>query len=113
MTTLENVKLINLKTFVDSVYNRILEITEEKIFPTDKDLYPGDYVIDIAKKIEKAKNIKDFKSFDKVYEKLASESLKYSMDLIKTNLDNLGVKHDNFVYESELIENELVSRTIK
>ena len=39
-----------IKTFVFSVYHRILEITEEKIFPSNKDLYPGDYIIDIAKK---------------------------------------------------------------
>ena len=102
-----------IKTFVLSVYHRILEITEEKIFPSDKDLYPGDYIIDIAKKIVEEKNIKDFKNFNKVYEKLAKESLKFSIKLIKNNLDNLGVEHDSFVYESELIKNEFVSKTIK
>jgi len=102
-----------IKTFVLSVYHRILEITEEKIFPSNKDLYPGDYIIDIAKKIVEEKNIKDFKNFNKVYEKLAKESLKFSIELIKNNLNNLGVKHDSFVYESELIKNEFVSKTIK
>ena len=102
-----------IKSFVLSVYHRILEITEKKIFPSNKDLYPGDYIIDIAKKIVEEKNIKDFKNFNKVYEKLAKESLKFSIELIKNNLDNLGVKHDNFVYESELIKNEFVSKTIK
>ena len=102
-----------IKIFVLSVYHRILEITEEKIFPSDKDLYPGDYIIDIAKKIVEEKNIKDFKNFNKVYEKLAKESLKFSIKLIKNNLDNLGVEHDSFVYESELIKNEFVSKTIK
>jgi len=101
-----------IKIFVLSVYHRILEITEEKIFPFDKDLYPGDYIIDIAKKIVEEKNIKDFKNFNKVYEKLAKESLKFSIELIKNNLNNLGVKHDSFVYESELIKNEFVSKTI-
>ena len=102
-----------IKIFVFSVYHRILEITEKKIFPSNKDLYPGDYIIDIAKKIVEEKNIKDFKNFNKVYEKLAKESLKFSIELIKNNLDNLGVKHDSFVYESELIKNEFVSKTIK
>ena len=102
-----------IKIFVLSVYHRILEITEEKIFPSNKDLYPGDYIIDIAKKIVEEKNIKDFKNFNKVYEKLAKESLKFSIELIKNNLDNLGVEHDSFVYESELIKNEFVSKTIK
>ena len=102
-----------IKSFVLSVYHRILEITEKKIFPSNKDLYPGDYIIDIAKKIVEEKNIKDFKNFNKVYEKLAKESLKFSIELIKNNLNNLGVKHDSFVYESELIKNEFVSKTIK
>ena len=101
-----------IKTFVLSVYHRILEITEEKIFPSNKDLYPGDYIIDIAKKIVEEKNIKDFKNYNKVYEKLTKESLKFSIELIKNNLNNLGVKHDSFVYESELIKNEFVSKTI-
>ena len=102
-----------MKIFVLSVYYRILEVMEKKIFPSDKNLYPGNYIIDIAKKIVEEKNIKDFKNFDKVYEKLSKESLKFSIELIKNNLDNLGIKHDNFVYESELIKNEFVSKTIK
>ena len=89
-----------------------MEVTEKKIFPHDKGLYPGNYIIDIAKKIVEQKNIKDFKNFDKVYEELSKESLKFSIELIKNNLENLGVKHDNFVYESELIKNEFVSKTI-
>ena len=96
-----------------SVYYRILEIIEKKVFPSNKDLYPGDYIIDIAKKIIDTKSIKDFKNFDKIYNDLAKESLRYSMYLIRKNLDNLGIKHDNFVYESELIKKDLVSRIIK
>ena len=102
-----------IKIFVLSVYNRILEITEKKIFPSDKDLYPGDYIIDIAKKIIQEKKIKDFKNFDKTCEELTKESIKFSIELIKNNLNKLGIKHDNFVYESELIKNEFVSKTIK
>ena len=71
-----------IKSFVLSVYHRILEITEKKIFPSNKDLYPGDYIIDIAKKIVEEKNIKDFKNFNKVHEKLAKLSLKFSIELI-------------------------------
>ena len=102
-----------IKIFVLSIYYRILEIIEGKTFPTNKDLYPGDYIIDIAKKIVKKKNIHDFKNFDKINEKLTEESLKFSMELIQSNLNKLGIKHDNFVYESVLIKNELVSKTIE
>ena len=102
-----------MKIFVLSVYHRILEITKKKTFPTDKDLYPGDYIIDIAKKIVEEKNINNFKNFDNTYEKLTKESLKFSIEIIKNNLDNLGIKHDNFIYESQLINNELVMNIIK
>ena len=102
-----------VKTFVLSVYHRILEITEKKAFPKNKDLYPGGYIIDIAKKIIKEKNIKNFKNFDRISEKLTKDSLRSSIELIQSNLDNLWIKHDNFVYESELIKDELVLKTIK
>jgi len=101
-----------IKTFVSSVYYRILEIIENKSFPEDKDLYPGDYIIDIAKKIINKKTIKNFKNFKKIYDKLSSESLKHSMELISNNLSLLGIKHNNFVYESKLIKSKAVLKTI-
>ena len=102
-----------IKNFVTSVYYRILEIIKNKPFPNNKDLYPGDYIIDIARKIIKKKSIKNFNSFEKVYNKLFSESLKCSMQLIMSDLNLLGVKHNNFVYESKLIDNKMVSKTVK
>jgi len=102
-----------IKNFVSSVYYRILQILEKKPYPNNKDLYPGDYIIDIAKKIIKKKSIKNFSNFDEIYEKLSSESLKLSMELIMNNLNLLGIKHNNFIYESKLIKGNFVLRTIK
>ena len=102
-----------IKNFVSSVNYRILEIVENKSFPKDKDLYPGDYIIDIAKKIIKNKSIRDFSNFEKIYKKLSSESLKYSMKLIMNNLNLLGVKHNNFIYENNLINKKMVSKIMK
>ena len=102
-----------IKSFVSSVYFRILEIKKNQIFPNDKDLYPGDYVLDIAKKIIRNKSIKNFDNFEKIYAKLSLESLKYSIQLISSNLTLLGVKHDNFVYESKLISKQMVSKIVK
>ena len=104
---------MQIKNFVSSVYCRILEILEKKPFPQDKDLYPGDYIIDIAKKIIKKKTIKNFSNFEKLYKKLSLESLKYSMQLINRNLSLLGVKHDTFVYESKLIDKKMVLMIVK
>tara|TARA_B100000029_G_scaffold157547_1_gene152840 strand:+ start:771 stop:2498 length:1728 start_codon:yes stop_codon:yes gene_type:complete len=102
-----------IKNFVSSVYCRILEILDNKPFPANKDLYPGDYVIDIAKKIIKNKSVKNFNNYEKIYERLRSESLKNSMNSIIVNLHSLGIKHDNFVYESKLIKDKLVSKTVQ
>ncbi len=100
------------KIFVYSVYHRILEILENKPFPNNQDFYPGDYIIDIAKKIIEKKTIKNFSNFEKIYKKLSSESIKYSMQLIIENLNLLGVKHDKFVFESKLINNKNVSQIV-
>jgi len=101
-----------IKNFVLSVYYRILEIKENKKFPQDKDLYPGNYIIDIAKNILKSEKIKSFSDFDKIYNSLSEESLDLSIKLIKNNLENLGVKHDIFVKESQLIKNKFVTNVI-
>ena len=104
---------VQIKNFVFSVYCRILEILKGQPFPKDKDLYPGDYIIDIAKKIIKNKSIKNFDNLEKIYAKLSLESLKCSIQLITSNLILLGVKHDNFVYESKLISKKMVSKIVK
>ena len=81
--------------------------------PKNENLYPGDYIIDIANHIISKKIIKDYKNLEKIYNKLSSESLKCSMDLIKDNLNLLGIKHNKFVYESKLIKNNVVIKAIK
>ena len=60
-----------------------------------------------------SKTIKDFTSLEKIYTRLCSESLMHSMQLIKTNLELLGIKHNNFVYESKLIKKNEVSKVVK
>ena len=101
-----------IKTFVNSVYYRILELIDDKKFPDDKNLYPGDYIIDIAKKIIKEKKIKDYSDLKKIFDKLSKESLKISIEIIKNNLKDLGIKHDKFVYESDLVSKGLVNKTV-
>jgi len=102
-----------IKNFVDSVYYRIQEIKKGEAFPDNANLYPGEYIIFIAKKIIKKNILKNFDDYKNIYKKLTRESLKYSMQMIKNNLDILGVKHDNFVYESDLIKNNMVTKVIK
>ena len=49
-----------------------------------------------------------FNNFDESFNLLKKESLKYSMNLIKSDLKKLGIEHDNFFSETELIQNKLV-----
>ena len=49
-----------INQFVKSVYYRILEIKNNTLFPGDQDLYPGEYVIDIAKNILKKNKFSNY-----------------------------------------------------
>ncbi len=100
--------------FTKSVYLRIKEILYDETFPIeDKELYPGDYLIDIAKRIISKNKDLDFKNFESVSEKLKKLSIQESLKLIKINLENLGIKHDNFASETDVINNNEVDEVIK
>ena len=100
--------------FTKSVFHRIREILNNEKFPIDNpDLYPGDYLIDIAKNIiDNNKNLK-FDQFDDVSKKLTLLSVAESLKLIKTNLANLGIVHDKFTSETEIVLNKEVEKVIK
>ena len=102
-----------INIFSESVFYRLREIKFNEKFPINKNLYPGSYIIDISKKILKKNpkiNLKDFKSINK---KLAKLSINYSMILIKDDLKRLGVRHDKFFYESDIVKKNLIKKSIK
>ena len=99
--------------FTKSVYLRIREILFNEKFPTDNtDLYPGDYLIDIAKNIISKNNNIEFTNFESISKKLTILSVEESLLLIKENLNNLGINHDNFSSERSLVENNEVEKVI-
>ena len=103
-----------IKNFTLSVYYRIIEILHNKEFPKNgDDLYPGENVIDIAKKIIDKKIINEFNKFDNIYEQLREISIKESLELIKINLNSLGIHHDHFVFESQLYKNNEIVNTVE
>jgi arginyl-tRNA synthetase len=102
-----------IKNFTKSVFLRIREIKYKEKFIDEKDLYPGEYIIDIAKKIIKNNNKLTFDKYQNVEEKLVKESLEHSMDLIKSDLKSLGITHDNFFSETEIVNNNLVVEAIE
>ena len=100
--------------FTKSVYFRIREIIYKETFPkTNDELYPGDYLIDFAKNIIKSKKISDYNKFENILEELTILSINEALKLIKKNLDSLGVNHDNFVSEKNLVKNKEVENVIK
>ena len=99
--------------FTKSVYFRIREILYSETFPNDnEDLYPGDYIIGFAKNIIKSNKNIDFKNFDKISNELTSLSIEEALKLIKMNLYNIGIKHDNFVSEKILVTNQEVKKVV-
>ncbi len=102
-----------IKNFVESVYLRIREIKFNEKFPLKENLYPGDYIKEIALNIlENHKKIK-FDNFKDCFEELKKLSLEGSMSLIKKDLKHLGISHDNFFSETELVKKDLVNKTVK
>ena len=102
-----------IKNFVKSVYLRIREIKFKEKFILEKNLYPGDYIKEIAFKI--LKNNKKIKhdNLDDNFEELKKLSLEASMSLIKNDLKKLGIVHDNFFSETDLVKNDLVNKSVK
>jgi len=99
--------------FTRSVYFRIREILYKEIFPKDNaDLYPGDYLVDIAKNIINENKKLDFSKFDPISTALTKLSVDQSLKFVKSNLSNLGVKHDNFISETNIITNKEVEISV-
>tara|TARA_B100001093_G_scaffold297224_1_gene283416 strand:+ start:7 stop:1740 length:1734 start_codon:yes stop_codon:yes gene_type:complete len=99
--------------FSKSVYYRIRELTLNEPFPLDnEDLYPGDYLIDFAQNIINTNKDKDFNNFDKISEELTVLSIGEALKLIKKNLSSLGISHDNFISEKNLVTNQEVEKVI-
>jgi arginyl-tRNA synthetase len=99
--------------FTQSVFFRLREIKFNEKFINKENLYPGDYVIDIAKKILIEVPEINLEDFEKIFPILSEISLKYSMILIKDDLKSLGISHDNFVSEKSLVKKDLVNKSIK
>ena len=99
--------------FTKSVYSRIREIKFKEPFPSDNpDFYPGNYLIDFAQNIISANVHLNFESYDEISEKLTALSIEQALDLIKQNLDSLGIKHNSFVSEKAIVLNKEVESVI-
>ena len=97
-----------------SVYLRIREKLYNENFPSDNlDLYPGDYLIDIANNIIKNNKNVNFESFKDIEDHLKKLSINESLKLIKKNLIDLGINHDNFVSETNIVNDKEVEKVVE
>ncbi len=102
-----------IKNFVESVFCRIREIKFGDKFPVKENLYPGLYIKDIAQKILDKNKGMQFNDFKKNFEFLKEKALIESMGLIKNDLNLLGISHDYFFSESDLVKKDLVNAVVK
>ena len=99
--------------FTKSVYFRAREILYSEKFPlVNNDLYPGDYLIDIAKNIIENNKDLNFDKFENISKKLTLLSVSESLKLIKSNLESLGIIHDNFMSETNIVHDKEVEKVI-
>ena len=101
-----------IRNFVESVYLRIREIKFNEKFTLKENLYPGIYIKEIAQKILNENKSIIFNEFEKIYDFLKKKSLKESMDLIKKDLSQLGITHDNFFSETDIVNKDLVNKAV-
>ena len=102
-----------IRNFVKSVYLRIREIKFNEKFIPNENLYPGKYIKELALDILKNNKEINISNLDDNFEEIKKLSLDGSMSLIKNDLNRLGINHDNFFSETELVKKNLVDKAIK
>ena len=100
-------------SFTKSVFFRCREIVLKEAFPNDENLYPGEYIIQIAQNIIKNNPKIKFDNFDNISNQLTVLAVSESLILIKENLKSLGIKHDNFQSETEIVKNNEVQKVVE
>ncbi|MDC3185431.1 arginine--tRNA ligase [Candidatus Pelagibacter sp.] len=100
-------------SFSKSVYLRIREIKYKEPFPKDENLYPGDYITEIAKKIIDENKSLNFETFENIKEIIGPLAIEKSLEMIKQNLLNLGINHDSFVKETLLVDQKEVDKSVE
>jgi arginyl-tRNA synthetase len=102
-----------ITNFTHSVFYRILELKHKKKFPDDENLYPGEYIKEIAQNIISNSKIDKFDELEPIFDELQKLCIENSLLIIKSNLKKIGIVHDNFVSEKSIIRNKEVEKALK
>ena len=104
-------QIINL---AKSVYLRYKEIFSSKEALFEDDLYPGEYLIPVAKKIIEQYGDKFINSDEKDWLAIFKDCATHEMmEIIKEDLSSVNIHHDNFVSEEFLKSRGLIDEVVK
>ena len=103
-------------TQIDKLTNSVIYRYKElfnKQKEIEKDLYPGEYLIDLAKDLKNKYGSKLLENNEKNNLNIRNFSLKWIINLIKNDLNLLGINFDSFYPESKLVKNNKISICIE
>ena len=102
-----------INVLAETVYLRYQEIITRTKLEIPSGLYPGEYVIPLAKKIVEQYGQKlihmDYEEYIGIIKPLAVD---YMLELIRLDLKNIGISHDVFFHESTLHKTNAIEKIV-
>ena len=103
-----------IRNLAKSVYLRYIQNFSDKEIAIPEDLYPGEYLIPIAKKISEEHGKKFLDKDESIWlDFFKRESISSVMNIIKNDLKSLEIKHDVFISENVLLKEGHVNKAYK
>ena len=103
-----------IRNLAKSVYLRYMQNFSDKEIAIPEDLYPGEYLIPIAKKISEEHGKKFLDKDESIWlDFFKRESISSVMNIIKNDLKSLEIKHDVFISENVLLKEGHVNKAYK
>ena len=103
-----------IRNLAKSVYLRYKQNFSDKEIAIPEDLYPGEYLIPIAKKISEEHGKKFLDKDESIWlDFFKRESISSVMNIIKNDLKSLEIKHDVFISENVLLKEGHVNKAYK
>lgn len=102
---------------VNSLYRRYIACCTNKTITIEKPLYPGEYLIPIAKQIYHTYNTKFFLEETsncpaQYFEQFRQIAMNHMSELIKSGFKTLNISHDVFFSERSLHDNNIIEQTV-
>ena len=94
-----------INNLAKSLHFRYMQIVDPVNTPTEPaaDMYPGEYLIDLAKDLVRIHG-DEFKTKDDWHEYFKSFAVNKMMDMIRSDLEALGIHHDVFSSEKTIVD---------